>query len=386
MYLNRYFESITVIPLTGTNEIKNTPICENVIYCKPIFEEASLISGNSISKTMFLLFVLKHWKVYLAEFLDNRLALCKANNLRKLVETTSFIVALLNNEKLIKILKATDERTVLYFFWGRGLSEIIPFLSGKLKRKKTLCRMHGYDLYVERNNGYIPFQSQQIRYFDTILPCSNKGAEELIRRNHRFKYKIQTLRLGVEYKGRNPSGKDHHLRIVSCSNVIHLKRVHLIYHALQLLEVPVLWVHFGNGELFNKLQQLSKNSKSTVQVILKGQVSNNDILEYYLSNPVDLFLNVSETEGVPVSIMEAMSFGIPIIATDVGGTSEIVTNDIGFLLNKDFKISELAAVIAEYFNLSSSEKHKYREAAHYQFEKKCSSNMFYPDLLNHLMS
>ena len=40
---------------------------------------------------------------------------------------------------------------------------------------------------------------------------------------------------------------------------------------------------------------------------------------------IDLFINTSSSEGVPVSIMEALSVGIPIIATDVGGTKEIVT-------------------------------------------------------------
>ncbi|PZC52367.1 hypothetical protein LH53_05140 [Mesotoga sp. TolDC] len=47
---------------------------------------------------------------------------------------------------------------------------------------------------------------------------------------------------------------------------------------------------------------------------------------------VDLFINTSSTEGLPVSIMEAMSFGIPIMATDVGGTSELVTDETGVLI------------------------------------------------------
>jgi len=46
----------------------------------------------------------------------------------------------------------------------------------------------------------------------------------------------------------------------------------------------------------------------------------NDVLNYYASNPVDVFINTSSSEGLPVSIMEAMSFGIPVIATNVGGT------------------------------------------------------------------
>ena len=61
--------------------------------------------------------------------------------------------------------------------------------------------------------------------------------------------------------------------------------------------------------------------------------------------PVDLFLNVSEYEGVPVSVMEAQSFGIPVIATAVGGTPEIVNEENGFLLPENPSQDEIASAI-----------------------------------------
>ena len=61
-----------------------------------------------------------------------------------------------------------------------------------------------------------------------------------------------------------------------------------------------------------------------------------------------MFINVSSTEGIPVSIMEAMSFGIPVIATAVGGTPEIVNNENGYLLSKDPSAKELAEVIQNF--------------------------------------
>ena len=78
-----------------------------------------------------------------------------------------------------------------------------------------------------------------------------------------------------------------------------------------------------------------------------GQVSNREVISYYMNNHVNLFINVSESEGIPVSIMEAISFGIPVIATDVGGTSEIVIDGFnGLLLNKTFDIDKLVDVIS----------------------------------------
>jgi glycosyltransferase involved in cell wall biosynthesis len=58
--------------------------------------------------------------------------------------------------------------------------------------------------------------------------------------------------------------------------------------------------------------------------------------------PVDVFINISMSEGVPVSIMEAQSFGLPVIATDVGGTKEIMTATNGILLPSSPTIVEVA--------------------------------------------
>jgi glycosyltransferase involved in cell wall biosynthesis len=62
-------------------------------------------------------------------------------------------------------------------------------------------------------------------------------------------------------------------------------------------------------------------------------VENRTVLKHYRDNPVDVFVNVSESEGLPVSIMEAQSFGIPVVATAVGGVPEIVNDTTGHLLD-----------------------------------------------------
>jgi glycosyltransferase involved in cell wall biosynthesis len=79
-----------------------------------------------------------------------------------------------------------------------------------------------------------------------------------------------------------------------------------------------------------------------------GQVSNKEVVSYYKNNHVDLFINVSESEGIPVSIMEVISFGIPVVATDVGGTSEIVEDGYnGLLITKDFSEEELTEIFVD---------------------------------------
>ena len=51
---------------------------------------------------------------------------------------------------------------------------------------------------------------------------------------------------------------------------------------------------------------------------------------------MDGLVSVSESEGLPVSMMEAVAAGLPVLGTDVGGVREIVTPEAGVLLEKDF--------------------------------------------------
>ena len=105
-------------------------------------------------------------------------------------------------------------------------------------------------------------------------------------------------------------------------------------------------------------------------------------MKIYAEKHFDLFINVSESEGIPVSIMEAMSFGIPVIATDVGGTSEIVENCYnGVLIEPEFIPGEVAGII---INLSNSDNSDMRSAARKSWEKKYNAvnnyRKFYEDL------
>jgi len=54
---------------------------------------------------------------------------------------------------------------------------------------------------------------------------------------------------------------------------------------------------------------------------------------------------VSETEGAPLAIMEALSGGIPVLATAVGGSPELVDGDVGTLLPVSLTAQELAGAI-----------------------------------------
>ena len=66
-------------------------------------------------------------------------------------------------------------------------------------------------------------------------------------------------------------------------------------------------------------------------------------------NTTDIFILPSLREGLPTVVIEAMSYGLPVIATDVGGTSELLINgETGFLIKPsdvDSLIKKLSILI-----------------------------------------
>src|SRR5207247_11237958 len=69
------------------------------------------------------------------------------------------------------------------------------------------------------------------------------------------------------------------------------------------------------------------------------------LFDFYRSQPVDLFINTSKSEGTPVTIMEAISVGIPVVATAVGGNVEIVTEENGVVVAAEPQPQEIADAI-----------------------------------------
>ena len=163
--------------------------------------------------------------------------------------------------------------------------------------------------------------------------------------------------------------------LVSCSNLVDVKRVHLIIRALMRCRPKVHWYHFGDGELREKLEAKAKALPDHVKYTFMGYRANEEVQRFYAEHSIDAFLNVSQSEGIPVSVMEAESYGIPIVATDVGGTSEIVHNgENGILLKVDFTDGDLLSAIRDVVEKAD----QYRAAAIRTWESMSDAQKVFP--------
>ena len=73
-------------------------------------------------------------------------------------------------------------------------------------------------------------------------------------------------------------------------------------------------------------------------------------MDYYIkNNHFDVFINLSKFEGLPVSIIEAISFGVPVFATDAGGSREAVNYRTCKLFKNNFKTEDLSESLNNFF-------------------------------------
>ena len=118
-----------------------------------------------------------------------------------------------------------------------------------------------------------------------------------------------------------------------------------------------------------------------------GQLTNKQVRDIYETRHFNLFISTSETEGLPVSMMEAQSAGIPILATDVGGVNEIVIDGVtGWLLPPNPEPALVAEKISEIFEMKDAEKKKIRQNAYDHWQKNFNAEKNYPAFVNLLKS
>ena len=291
-----------------------------------------------------------------------------------------------NRERMREVRQVLEECSVAYFYWGDKSALAVPFLKKKLKSAPAfVVRFHGSDVF-EQAKGYLPFREMLYKAVDYAVPISGNGKEYIQQNYINQPGKIEVFRLGSSYHSdacpnlgapvplkENQVDSTGAYNIVSCSNVIELKRVHLIAGAMVLLEQDrelagaikekginhLCWTHIGDGPLLEPIKEyLMQNGPAEdeaegltpVAFNFLGAMPHSKVLEYYQTHYTDLFIQASRSEGIPVSIMEALSYGTPVLATNVGGVAELLPQGCGCgkLLPQDLTAELLAGEIKEW--------------------------------------
>lgn len=283
--------------------------------------------------------------------------------------------------------------------WFSVLAVVAANLKKRYPQIKALSLAHAFEIDAKRNIfRNRSFIEHKLRYLDSVHFISSVKLDgfyeslEDMKIRERFGNKIDVVYLGsTNAEGVvNPmpeNGTPFH--ILTCSRTSPEKRLERLTESLKLWQNGQLkWTHIGSGPLDEKIHALAaelQQQNPLVKVEFEGYKKNAEVKKWLRENPVHLFVNVSDTEGLPVSVMEAASFGIPCAATDVGGTRELVNSGMGWLEPADFSHQDFIRRLTDFANLTADEQMAMRKEAFRVWNEKFNADVTRPEFYKSIL-
>jgi len=221
--------------------------------------------------------------------------------------------------------------------------------------KPTLITTYGED--ITRYSKQIPLKyltKQSLKNAGAII-CQSKFLKNEIRGIGISDKKFFIIPMGVnteDFKPRDKNKARQPLNLPKNKKIIlftgHLvtrKGVEYLIRSVKTVlkkDKDVLCCIIGKGNLENSLKKLTLELNLDGHVRFLGEKSSKDVAKYM--NACDIFVLPSLNEGLPVVLCEALACGKPVVATNVAGTPELVTKDVGLLV-KPKNVNDLAKKI-----------------------------------------
>lgn len=242
--------------------------------------------------------------------------------------------------ELYTILKKIDDVDIIHLHSSKAgfLGRIVSFLLGK--SSKTIYTPHAIsflrlDVNPKKRKIFIWMEKFASLFGGKIVACSKSEKEAIEEQGIK---NVTFINNGIKplqvEKKINTSNK---ITIISVGRLFIQKNPKLFNDiALEFINNPnIQFIWCGDGEL--KLELTSPNIKCT------GWIKRKE-LENYLAN-ADIYLSTSLWEGLPLSVLEAMSIGLPVVLSDCVGNRDLVENN-GFLYkNKKEAINSINRLI-----------------------------------------
>ena len=163
--------------------------------------------------------------------------------------------------------------------------------------------------------------------------------------------KFKIVRCGIDFDAYhfNARNKKEIKNLVYVGRLDVEKGVPVLISSMSILKekgYDVKLTLLGDGPDRGYLEKIADNSGVSKQIDFRGFVSQEVVADTLAKS--DVFVLPSFAEGIPVSLMEAMAIGVPVIATDVGGVTELVVDqETGQVVHASDE-KGLAAAIARY--------------------------------------
>ena len=361
--------------------------------------------------------VINHGRIY-NSWTDNNFISFKPKSVSKRHRIKLYLDVLAKNNRMLSIalmeysrymvkqtikqyLKLKRNPDIVVF---HGEQEAYYFLKTKI-RSKTACFFHSDSLPMEMYYQYYPrlrgtkyAKNQESKYgfvvekVDKCVFICQKGKENM---NRLFPVSIEKSALvingiedlvevqKIESEKIAKVRKDDRIRLVTVGSVSLRKGQRLIIEALCKMPIELRNKYYleiiGEGPDMEYCKKLVAENGLTDNVDFIGSIPNIDVYKHLAND--DVFVLMSNNEGLPISIIEAMRSGLAVLSTNVSGIPELVTNNNGILVD--------VSVDALYEVLSSPDRNNWKEmgkASRELFERQFTFERMLNDYVTMLKS
>ena len=208
-----------------------------------------------------------------------------------------------------------------------------------------------FDEFQVKNYGFSISLQKKVRSFsikktDIVVTPSQHLKNFIL--NLGFKNKIEIINNGVLIPEENTNiFTNDQINITIVSRLVSHKNIEKIIKAISDLNSPLINLNIiGDGPELNQLQKISLESNNKDNIIFHGKLNRDEINHIFLNS--DIYIQASNYEGLPHSLLEAMSYGIPVLCTPVGECKEILGNENrGYILDLPVSKNNIKSKISE---------------------------------------
>lgn len=250
------------------------------------------------------------------------------------------------------------DSTLFYTFWFDMAACALGLLPEKYG-VRFVSRAHGYDIRSERG---LRLRNDAVRKAARLYPASEAGSDVFRMRCRDMADKVQTRILGCDKAFPDVMAASHvksdkKLTFLSVARMVPEKRVGMIFDFMRALavarrEVSIEWLHVGDGpERASVEMKIASHPVENLNVTLLGRLDNVAVQRIYAERPVDWTMLLSSSEGGhPIAACESLAYGVPVVATQVGGLGEMIDDDCGLLLSANPTEEEFVRGIIPYLD------------------------------------
>lgn len=229
----------------------------------------------------------------------------------------------------------------------------LVFKLSKLLNKKVIVHMHGAEFkeFFEESSDNL---KKKIIYFlreaNLVLVLGDSWNDYVLSLDKDIKIKI--LRNSIQIRTEVVKRNKNNINVLFLAVLIERKGIIDLIEAVNLLEKEkrmenynIKYIVAGSGQEEKRCKELVLKYKLEKYFDFKGWVSGEE--KQCLLKQSQIFVLPSYNEGLPMAILEAMSYGIPVISTNVGSIEDAVKDNVnGFIVNPG-DIKKLASSIEE---------------------------------------